>query len=180
MFRLHEASPDKPCDARSPGGAPTSKVAVPTKSGRLGGVGTRRPTSGLDIELKSYDLTAMKIVELNHVALIVSDLEASSRFYHDILGLPPLQRPAFSFPGAWFRIGAAQELHLIAGRTAALENEGSRAGHFAMRVPDIQAAASHFKEKRLKFRGPLDRPDGAQQIFIEDPDGHTIEICRTD
>ena len=122
----------------------------------------------------------MKVTELNHVALIVSDLEASSRFYREILGLPSLPRPAFSFPGAWFRIGAHQELHLIAGRIASPVNEGSRAGHFAIRVGDIQAAAGHLKAKGIKFRGPLDRPDGAQQIFLEDPDGHMVEICRID
>ena len=122
----------------------------------------------------------MKVAELNHVALIVSDLDASSRFYHGVLGLPPLPRPAFSFPGAWFKIGSQQELHLIAGPLAAPVNEGSRAGHFAMRVPDIQAAAAHLRAKGVKFRGPLDRPDGAQQIFLEDPDGHMVELCRVD
>ena len=120
----------------------------------------------------------MKILELNHVALIVSSLDASSRFYGETLCLKSLSRPAFSFPGAWFRIGSQQELHLIAGPVVPLANEGSRAGHFAMQIGDIQAAARHLQARGVKFRGPIDRPDGAQQIFLEDPDGHVIELCR--
>jgi catechol 2,3-dioxygenase-like lactoylglutathione lyase family enzyme len=56
-------------------------------------------------------------------------------------------------------------------------NEGSRAGHFAMRVADIDEAARHLQKKGVKFRGPAPRPDGAMQIFVEDPDGHTVELC---
>ncbi len=119
----------------------------------------------------------MKVVELNHVALSVSSLEASSHFYGDTLGLEPIPRPAFPFPGAWFRIGAAQELHLIGGRAAGLANEGSRGGHFALRVADIAAAERRLREKGAAFRGPSPRPDGVMQIFVQDADGHTVELC---
>src|ERR1017187_5549615 len=119
----------------------------------------------------------MKVTELNHVALFVGSLDASMRFYGDILGLSSIPRPAFGFPGAWFRIGAQQELHLIGGRLATPVDEGSRAGHFAMCVDDIDAAARQLQGKGVKFRGPAPRPDGARQIFIEDTDGHMVELC---
>jgi lactoylglutathione lyase len=117
----------------------------------------------------------MQIVELNHVALFVSSVEASARFYGETLGLPVLTRPAFDFPGAWFRIGRDQELHLIGGRLAAPLEEGSRAGHFAMRVADLGETAKLLKGNGIKFRSSR-RPDGAQQIFFEDPDGHQLEF----
>jgi catechol 2,3-dioxygenase-like lactoylglutathione lyase family enzyme len=119
----------------------------------------------------------MQITELNHVALFVSSVEASARFYGESLGLPVIPRPAFSFPGAWFRLGAQQELHLIGGRLNAPVNEGSRAGHFAMQVRDIEATAKYLRGKGVGFRGPAPRPDGALQIFLEDPDGHLVEFC---
>lgn len=119
----------------------------------------------------------MKIDELNHVALHVSDLEASRRFYGETLELPSLPRPDFSFPGAWFRIGQVQELHLIGERMAGPVKEESRTGHFAMRVPDMAAAEQHLRRKGVPFRGPMLRPDGARQIFFEDPDGHLVEFC---
>jgi catechol 2,3-dioxygenase-like lactoylglutathione lyase family enzyme len=119
----------------------------------------------------------MQITELNHIALFVGSVDASARFYGETIGLPSIPRPAFSFPGAWFRIGAQQELHLIGGRLSAPVDENSRGGHFAMHVKDIEAAAKHLLEKGVAFRGPMLRPDGARQIFFEDPDGHLVEFC---
>jgi lactoylglutathione lyase len=119
----------------------------------------------------------MQITELNHIALFVSSVDVSARFYREALGLPVIPRPDFSFPGAWFRIGARQELHLIGDRLHAPVTEVSRSGHFAMQVKDIAAAAAHLRERGVVFRGPAPRPDGALQIFLEDPDGHLVEFC---
>jgi lactoylglutathione lyase len=59
----------------------------------------------------------MEFLQLNHVALHVADIERSAAFYRDVLKLEPIPRPAFTFPGAWFRLGGDQELHLIGERT---------------------------------------------------------------
>jgi catechol 2,3-dioxygenase-like lactoylglutathione lyase family enzyme len=119
----------------------------------------------------------MEIAELNHVALLVRDVEASIRFYRDVIGLAAIPRPAFSFPGAWFRLGRVQELHLIEGEAGRGPEEGSRHDHFALRISDVDGAARLLREKGLAFRGPVRRPDGARQIFLRDPDGHVIELC---
>jgi catechol 2,3-dioxygenase-like lactoylglutathione lyase family enzyme len=119
----------------------------------------------------------MEVTGLNHVALLVASVEESVRFYGGKLGLAPLQRPAFAFAGAWFRIGPAQELHLIGGRIAPPAGEGSRGGHFALQVADIAAAARRLEAAGIPFRGPAARPDGAMQVFLQDPDGHTVELC---
>jgi len=118
----------------------------------------------------------MDILELNHVALHVRDLEASRRFYREVLGLEEIARPAFDFPGAWFRLGTAQELHLIAGREAEARS-GSRANHYALRVPSAAEAVRALQARgHSPAHGPVRRPDGAIQIFIADPDGHYIEL----
>jgi len=52
----------------------------------------------------------MQTLQLNHVALHVADLERSTKFYTEVLKLEPMPRPDFAFPGAWFRLGADQEL----------------------------------------------------------------------
>ena len=51
----------------------------------------------------------MEILDLNHVAIHVSDLSASISFYKDKLGLEQIARPDFDFGGAWFRLGTRQE-----------------------------------------------------------------------
>jgi len=117
----------------------------------------------------------MKILELDHVAIHVADVAQSCEFYTRVLQLEPLARPAFDFPGAWFRLGTHQELHLI-GRTNEPVAPRSRNNHFALRVDDLRSWEEHLKKVGANFRPPKPRPDGAIQLFLADPDGHYVEL----
>jgi len=118
----------------------------------------------------------MHISQLNHVALHVADVERSVTFYRDVLGLKPIPRPAFTFPGEWFAIGRDQELHLIGERTKEVVSH-NRGNHFAMMVDDFDAWERHLTQRRVQFLPRRTRPDGALQLFIVDPDGHYVELC---
>ena len=120
----------------------------------------------------------MKIAQLNHVALHVADLERSVRFYTDVLRLAPMPRPAFSFPGAWFRLGADQELHLIGERTQEVVSH-NRGNHFALLVDDMDAWEDYLRAQGIEYLPRRTRPDGALQIYLIDPDGHYVELCTT-
>ena len=117
----------------------------------------------------------MKIHELNHVAIHVADVARSSVFYRDVLRLESLPRPAFDFPGAWFRLGTAQELHLIGCVLTQVPPVNSN-DHFALRVEDIGAWERHLRQASAECGPRQQRPDGAWQIFLRDPDGHFIEL----
>ncbi|ELR69821.1 hypothetical protein C900_04524 [Fulvivirga imtechensis AK7] len=116
----------------------------------------------------------LEIEELNHVAIYVKNVEVSSEFYKSILCLSPLPRPDFNFPGAWFRLGSRQELHLIGNRAEDLIFH--KRHHFALKIRSASAAEQWLKEKEVAFAGPKPRPDGAIQIFLQDPDGYYIEL----
>ena len=117
----------------------------------------------------------MNIRELNHVAIHVTNVEKSSDFYRSVLRLESIPRPAFSFPGAWFRLGAKQELHLIGDRGDPVFSS-NRGNHFALKVDDLDAWAAHLQKAGAQFAPKKARPDGASQIFLRDPDGHVIEL----
>jgi catechol 2,3-dioxygenase-like lactoylglutathione lyase family enzyme len=119
----------------------------------------------------------MKTNDLNHVALHVENLELSMEFYGEKLGLEAIARPDFDFPGAWYRLGQFQELHLIAGRTAVV-NSSTRGSHFALGVADMEEAESFLTSRGIEHTPRQTRPDGAFQIYIEDPDGYWIEFCQ--
>ncbi|MEZ4902730.1 MAG: VOC family protein [Spirosomataceae bacterium] len=117
----------------------------------------------------------LTIKALNHVAIYVENVEKSTQFYQKILKLTPLPRPNFDFPGAWFQLGSAQELHIIGIRTEPVIS-GSRSNHFALEVADIQAWEQHLIAQKTTFRPPKARPDGVIQIFLQDPDGYWVEL----
>lgn len=117
----------------------------------------------------------MNVTQLNHVAIHCADVARSSDFYSKVLGLESIPRPAFDFPGAWFRIGRDQELHLI-GRAPQVHTM-PRERHYALMVEDIEDTASHLRRHGIDFVGPRPRPDLATQIFLHDPDGHVVELC---
>jgi catechol 2,3-dioxygenase-like lactoylglutathione lyase family enzyme len=118
----------------------------------------------------------VRFTQLNHVALHVADLEKSVAFYRDVLHLEPIPRPAFSFPGAWFRLGVDQDLHLIGGRDREVISH-NRGNHFALLVDDFDAWENYLVEKQVKFAPRRLRPDGALQLYVIDPDGYYVEFC---
>jgi lactoylglutathione lyase len=117
----------------------------------------------------------MKIFELNHVAIHVKDVEVSCEFYRRVLQLEPMSRPAFTFPGAWFRLGPQQELHIIGDRTDPVFSH-NRGNHFALRVDNLDQWEQHLQKAGAEYRPRKMRPDGAWQIFVRDPDGHSVEL----
>ena len=119
----------------------------------------------------------MKIKQLDHVAIHVANVDLSAEFYSKVLKLTRMPRPAFDFPGVWFRLGEIQELHLIGERSSPVQSQ-RRGNHFALEIDDPDLWEEHLisvSQNYLRKR----RPDGAHQIFLQDPDGHWIELCKS-
>jgi catechol 2,3-dioxygenase-like lactoylglutathione lyase family enzyme len=126
------------------------------------------------------------LIGIQHFALVVSDLDRSRRFYGEQLGMEERQRPPnFTFGGAWYRAGG-QEIHLIlAGDTTSEPGwkdpgASARAGlamHLAVEVDNLDAERARLESVGLGlFAGPLERGDGIVQLYVEDPDGHLVEL----
>jgi glyoxylase I family protein len=144
---------------------------------------------------------ALQVEMLHHVSLPVADLGRSKRFYEDVLCLREsrIRRPdppRFTFKGAWYQVGAGQ-LHLIVpeeGHPPPTFREGkkldSRDVHFAVRVYSFEKALTYLESRGYSAAADVqddfkqmkvsrnERHEGAgfPQIYILDPDRHTIEI----
>jgi len=127
----------------------------------------------------------IQVQYLEHVTLVSRDRGKTRHFYVDILGMQPIVRPEFAFPGDWYQAGGTlihiNEAGIEAGPGGPSPHSGSvatRGQHFAFLVDDIQSATQELRDQGLTIvSGPRQRPDGAYQVYVHDPDGHLIELC---
>jgi catechol 2,3-dioxygenase-like lactoylglutathione lyase family enzyme len=125
-------------------------------------------------------------LRVQHVGLVVSDLDRSRAFYARALGLEEVPRPSsFRFDGAWFRFGGT-EIHLLAeahttgGAGPGDAGEGVSRGltsHIAFETDDLATACARLAEHGVELAGgPMPRGDGFDQVFFLDPDGYVLEL----
>jgi catechol 2,3-dioxygenase len=123
----------------------------------------------------------MQVKELGHVVLYVHDLQASRRFYGEILGFPELPG---GFPGAAaFSTGRTHhELLLIeVGPDAAPIPNGRRVGmyHIGLKVGDtddeLRAALEELQRTDVEIVGASDHTV-THSLYLKDPDGNEVEL----
>jgi lactoylglutathione lyase len=121
-------------------------------------------------------------VQIDHVTLLVSDVDRSADFYLKILMLTEFETPWGKTPmGRMFSVGNAGELHLAKGDLHGKEQE--KQIHYAFRVDEFDEYLKFLEENGVKygnFEGTpgvfQTRPDGVRQVYFQDPDGYWIEV----
>jgi lactoylglutathione lyase len=122
------------------------------------------------------------VKKLEHVGVMVKDIEASIKFYTEVIGMElrgrllhtnGVIRLAFlNFPGA-----KESEVELIEGYNAGLPAEG-KVHHIAFTVDNLEAEVERIKALGVKC---IDQeittlPDGSRYFFFEGPDGEWLEF----
>jgi lactoylglutathione lyase len=121
-------------------------------------------------------------LRLDHIAIHCRDMEASARFYGEVLGLEEVADPMGPGPFRWFALAPGIHLHLAAGNAAPLPADEIKT-HIALSAADFDATLARLEAANVAFGAMPGRPgrvttraDGTRQCFVRDPDGHTIEI----
>lgn len=110
----------------------------------------------------------IRATTLNHVTLYVSDVERSSQFYREMLGLPLLSRQA---TGVNLAVGDS-----FVGIYAAGERD-IEINHFCLGVDGfdqtsvLDSLASEGVEGEVRIRD-----DAVPEIYFEDPDGLRVQL----
>lgn len=141
---------------------------------------------------------------LHHVGVTVEDLDASIRFYHDVLGLPFANEPTPWFEGEELSRGvgvpgaALRQVSLLAGDTTVelleyksppsetsgpLKSNNRGASHVAFLVDDIESKKAELEAKGIEFYGPVNVVDdgvlaGWRWVYFDDPDGYPLELVE--
>jgi lactoylglutathione lyase len=118
---------------------------------------------------------------LNHIAFYVKDLERSTNFYKDIIGLDTIPEPFHDGKHTWFSVGPKSHLHIISGETKTLVRE--KTSHVCFSIIDMDGFIAKLKKARIPYedwagnkQSVTNRVDGVKQIYLQDPDGFWLEI----
>ena len=117
----------------------------------------------------------MRTSGINHVSIHANDLEASVRFYVELLGAEPLDTPNFGVPVQWLGLGETQ-LHVFVR-----DAEPQSYHHFGITVEDLEpvfrrAEALGALDHRSHGNHIIELPGDVAQTYVRDPAGNLVEI----
>jgi len=133
----------------------------------------------------------MPINTLDHCSIRTLDLEKSRTFYVNILSMQEGYRPNLPFPGHWLYLDKQTVIHLVgvdpkdtSGLVGylggevdpdALNGSGSL-DHIAFRATDATGLIKRLKKNNIPYRERQLPNMDLYQVFLEDPNGITIEL----
>ena len=118
---------------------------------------------------------------VNHIAFYVVNLEISTDFYKNVIGLDTIPEPFHDGRHTWFLIGPKTHLHIISGATQ--KSDHDKNSHLCFSVPSVFDFIPILKKNNIPFESwtgekntYTNRVDGVKQIYFQDPDGFWLEI----
>lgn len=137
----------------------------------------------------------MPIGKLDHYSIRTLDIDASRRFYTEIMGFEVGFRPPFNFPGLWLynekkhpeSYGVVHIIGIDPGNPEGLkEYLGDRdldslkgtgtVDHMAFAATDLADMRARLTRHKVPFRERTVPSLGIHQVFFEDPSQVTIEL----
>jgi catechol 2,3-dioxygenase-like lactoylglutathione lyase family enzyme len=130
--------------------------------------------------------STVQLQRLDHFTLRTARLEATLRFYERMTGMRAGARPPFAFPGHWLYLDGRPVLHLAGpAHDAGLEDylgdrgTGDTTGavdHIAFRATGLPGFEDRLVLERCPYRGRTVPQLGEHQVFLQDPNGVTVEF----
>ena len=118
---------------------------------------------------------------LDHIALLVRDLEESVDFLIRVIGLYEIPNPMGGTAIRWIEIGDGRRFHVAQGDISAVHVE--KQTHFALSTQVFDEVLARFRRDGVTFSdmkgtpgGVNVRPDGMRAVFLQDPNGYWFEI----
>ena len=117
----------------------------------------------------------MPALSLDHWNIYCKDLDATVRFYERYVGLTNGDRPPFMFPGAWMYAGDKAILHIVS-ETDRKDHGSGAIDHIAFECEGIDGIKARLEAMKLEFVENAFPSAGLRQLFVQDPNGVTLEL----
>jgi catechol 2,3-dioxygenase-like lactoylglutathione lyase family enzyme len=118
----------------------------------------------------------MAINGLDHYALLTSDIDRTTRFYTEVVGLEVGYRPELSFAGVWLYAGGEPIVHIISGKPIAGRDTGA-VDHLALKATgSVDESIDKIKTHGVEYTMRKLERTGVTQVFFRDPDGVGVEL----
>ncbi len=138
----------------------------------------------------------MPLTKLSHYSIRTPDLEATRKFYTEVLGFTVGPRPPFNFPGLWLYNGSHDSydnaiVHIIGidpNNPQGLNDylgerdlDGLNGGtgpldHIAFSATDLKKMLQQLKQNKVPHRERSVPDLNLHQVFFDDPSGVVIEL----
>ena len=138
----------------------------------------------------------MPLSKIAHYSIRTLDLDATRKFYTEVMGLTVGPRPPFNFPGLWLYNGSHDTydnavVHIIGidlndpqglkdylgdRDLDSLKNGTGTFDHIAFAATDVAGMLSHLQKKAVPFRERTVPDLNLHQVFLDDPSGDVIEL----
>ncbi|WP_346837317.1 VOC family protein [Microbulbifer sp. SAOS-129_SWC] len=112
-------------------------------------------------------------MQLNHVLVRTTDLDAMTHFWRELIGLEVGARPPFQSRGAWLYSDGEPLIHLI--EVPAIGGDGC-VDHMALEGGDYETLRARLEAGRADFRETSVPESGDRQLFVRGPDGLRVEL----
>jgi catechol 2,3-dioxygenase-like lactoylglutathione lyase family enzyme len=118
----------------------------------------------------------MPVTGLDHYALLTSDVDKTTRFYTEVVGLEVGFRPKMTFEGVWLYAGGQPIVHIIAGKPIKTRETGA-VDHLALKaVGNVDETLANIKSHGVEYTMRVLERTGVTQVFFHDPDGVGVEL----
>ena len=116
----------------------------------------------------------MVVERTDFIAVPVTDVERSTAFYRDTLGLEQIGH------GAWpeFQLGENVSLYLLDPTNIGQEFRGPHTASIALRVVDVEAARAELETRGVVFAGETFDTGVCHMAHFTDPDGNVLMLHR--
>lgn len=131
----------------------------------------------------------MPLSHLEHILVQTTDIEATARWYVEVLGMRVGYAPDFKFPVKWLYIGERDVIHITEGGTNVSANRKVYVGqqstaesgtgvidHIAFRATGLGETLERLRRLKVDFKERQVADQGLYQVFFFDPNGIKVEL----